>query len=213
MKFEELLAIVEDEPVFETSLLLSGKVDPADIHKQLSRWVSGGRVHRLRRGLYALAPPYGKVRPHPFVVANRMVRPSYISLQSALSFHGLIPEAVLVTTSVTTGRPGEFTTPLGTFVFRHVQRSLFRGFREIVVGVRQPAFVAEPEKALLDLLYLEKGSESEAFLSELRLELEEGIDLEKLERLSRIFGRGKVRRAAEAVVRRAGESAEEFEVL
>ena len=213
MKFEELLAIVEDEPVFETSLLLSGKVDPADIHKQLSRWVSGGRVYRLRRGLYALAPPYGKVRAHPFVVANRMVRPSYVSLQSALSFHGLIPEAVHATTSITTGRPGEFTTPLGTFVFRHVQKSLFQGFREIVVGTHQPAFVAEPEKALLDLLYLEKGSESEAFVSELRLELDEGIDLEKLGRLSRIFGRGKVRRATEAVVRRAGESTEEIEVL
>ena len=39
MKFNELLAIVEDEPVFETSLLLSGKVDPADVRKQLSRWV------------------------------------------------------------------------------------------------------------------------------------------------------------------------------
>ncbi len=213
MKFEELLTIVEDEPVFETSLLLSGDVDPVDIRKQLSRWAGGGRLYRLRRGLYALAPPYGKVRAHPFVIANRMVRPSYVSLQSAMGFHGLIPESVPVTTSITTGRPGEFSTPLGIFVFRHIQKSLFQGFREIGVGARQTAYVATPEKALLDLLYLEKGSDSAAYITELRLEFDEGLDLEKFEHLSRIFGTGKVRRAMETVVRRAEESAEEVEDL
>ena len=170
MKFDELLSIVEDEPVFDTSLLLSGDVDPAKVRKQLSRWASSGRLHRLRRGLYALAPPYRKVKAHPFLVANRMVRPSYVSLQSALAFHGLIPESVPVTTSITTGRPGEFSTPLGTFVFRHVRTPLFQGFREVEMDTLQPAFVATPEKGLLDLLYLEKGSDSEAYLAELRLE-------------------------------------------
>jgi hypothetical protein len=213
MRFEELLNIVEDEPVFETSLLLSGGVDPVDVRRQLSRWAGRGRLYQLRRGLYALAPPYGKVRAHPFMVANRMVRPSYVSLQSALAFHGLIPEHVPVTTSITTGRPGEFETALGTFVYRHVQRSLFRGFREIVADGRQPAFVATPEKALLDLLYLEKGSDSEEFLAELRLEIGDGFDLEGLEKLSPIFGQGKVQRAAARVVERVHKAAQEFEVL
>ena len=204
MKFEELLSIVEDEPVFETSLLLSGNVDPVDVRRQLSRWAGNGRLYRLRRGLYALAPPYRKVKAHPFVVANRMVRPSYVSLQSALAIHGLIPEFVPVTTSITTGRPGEFSTPLGTFVFRHVRTPLFQGFREVEMDSRQPAFVATPEKALLDLLYLEKGSDSEANLAELRLEIDEGFDLEELERFSRIFRSGKVRRAVAGVIDRAG---------
>ena len=213
MKFEELLSIVEDEPVFETSLLLSGDVDPVDVRRQLSRWAGSGRLYRLRRGLYALAPPYRKVKAHPFVVANRMVRPSYVSLQSALAIHGLIPESVPVTTSITTGRPGEFSTPLGTFVFRHVRTPLFQGFREVEMDSRQPAFVATPEKALLDLLYLEKGSDSEANLAELRLEIDEGFDLEELERFSRIFRSGKVRRAVAGVIGRAGENAMEVDVL
>ena len=213
MKFEELLSIVEDEPVFETSLLLSGNVDPVDVRRQLSRWAGNGRLYRLRRGLYALAPPYRKVKAHPFVVANRMVRPSYVSLQSALAIHGLIPESVPVTTSITTGRPGEFSTPLGTFVFRHVRTPLFQGFREFEMDTLQPAFVATPEKALLDLLYLEKGSDSEAYLAELRLEIDDGFDLEELERFSRIFRSGKVRRAVAGVIDRAGENAMEVDVL
>jgi predicted transcriptional regulator of viral defense system len=213
MKFEELLSIVEDEPVFETSLLLSGDVDPVDVRRQLSRWAGNGRLYRLRRGLYALAPPYRKVKAHPFVVANRMVRPSYVSLQSAMAIHGLIPESVPVTTSITTGRPGEFSTPLGAFVFRHVRTPLFQGFREFEMDTLQPAFVATPEKALLDLLYLEKGSDSEAYLAELRLEIDDGFDLEELERFSRIFRSGKVRRAVAGVIDRAGENAREVDVL
>ncbi len=199
-------AIVEDEPVFETSLLLSGDVDPVKVRKQLSRWTGNGRLYRLRRGLYALAPPYRKVNAHPFVVANRMVRPSYVSLQSALVFHGLIPESVPVTTSITTGRPGEFSTPLGAFVFRHVQTPLFQGFREVEMDNRQLAFVATPEKALLDLLYLEKGSDSEASLAELRLDMDDGFDLEEFERLSRSFRSGKVRRAVEGVIDRVRDN-------
>jgi len=213
MRFEELLSVVEDEPVFETSLLLSGEVDPVEVRRQLSRWTGNGRIYRVRRGLYALAPPYGKVKAHPFLVANRMVRPSYVSLQSALALHGLIPESVPVTTSITTGRPGEFSTPLGTFVFRHVRAPLFQGFREVQVDIRQSAFVATPEKALLDLLYLDKGSDSDAYLTELRLELDDSLDLDELERLSQSFKSGKVRRAVAWVIERAGETAREVKVL
>ena len=79
-----------DEPVFETGLLLAGDVDPVDVRRQLSRWTAAGYLYQVRRGLYALAPPYRKVEPHPFLAANRIVRPSYVSLQSALAFHGFI---------------------------------------------------------------------------------------------------------------------------
>ena len=83
MELGDLIRVVGDEPVFETSLLLAGDVDPCDVRRQLSRWTSAGRLYQLRRGLYALAPPYQKVKPHPFVSANRMVRGSYVSCQSA----------------------------------------------------------------------------------------------------------------------------------
>lgn len=69
MRFFDLLRIVGDEPVFETGLLLASDADAADVRRQLSRWTRTGRLVQLRRGLYALAPPYRKVEPHPFVVA------------------------------------------------------------------------------------------------------------------------------------------------
>ena len=124
MDFGELLQAVGEEPAFESGLLLAGDVNPHDVRRQLSRWVRAGRLYQLRRGLYALAPPFQKVKPHPFLVANHLVRGSYVSLQSALAHYGLIPEHVPVTTSVTTGRPGRWQTPLGTYDFRHVQSRL-----------------------------------------------------------------------------------------
>ena len=91
MKYGELAKILGEEPLFETSLLLAGSVDPRDVRRQLSRWTKSGRIHKLKRGLYALAPPFRKVRAHPFLVANRLVRPSYVSCQSALAYAGIIP--------------------------------------------------------------------------------------------------------------------------
>src|SRR4051794_5385816 len=129
MRFEDLLGIVGSEPVFETGLLLAGDVDPVDVRRQLSRWTRAGRLYQLRRGLYALAPPFQKVQPHPFLVANRLVPGSYVSLQSVLAEHSLIPEYVPVTTSVTTSRPGRWDTPLGSYLFRHLQPDLITGFR------------------------------------------------------------------------------------
>lgn len=85
MEFKHVLSVVADEAVFETGLLLAGAAVPNDVRKQLSRWVRAGRLYQLRRGLYALAPPFQKVKPHPFLVANRLVRGSYVSCQSALA--------------------------------------------------------------------------------------------------------------------------------
>ena len=58
MNFDHLMKIVRDEPVFETGLLLAGDVDPNHIRRQLTRWTNNDRLYQLRRGLYALAPPY-----------------------------------------------------------------------------------------------------------------------------------------------------------
>jgi predicted transcriptional regulator of viral defense system len=213
MKFERLLEIVGDEPVFEAGLLLAGDIDPSDVRRQLSRWVETGRLYQLRRGLYALAPPFQKIRPHPFLVANRLVRGSYVSLQSALAHYGLIPEYVPVTTSITTGRPGRWDTPLGSYEFRHVQPELLSGYRRTPLGGGQEAFLAAPEKALLDLIYLEPGAESPEYLTELRLQHLEALDLEELRRLATATAKPKLRRAAEQIARLAQVEALEYEPL
>jgi predicted transcriptional regulator of viral defense system len=211
--FGELLQAVDEEPVFETGLLLAGDVKPDDVRRQLSRWVRAGRLHQLRRGLYALAPPFQKVKPHPFLVANRLVRGSYVSLQSALAHYGLIPEHVPVTTSVTTGRPGRWQTPLGTYDFRHVQSALLTGYRRLDLEVGQEGFIATPEKALLDLIHLEPGADLPGYLEELRLQHLEGLDLDELRRFAEDTGRPKLIRAADRIAGLAAAEALDYEVL
>lgn len=65
MEFSRLITIVGEEPLFEAGLLLAGEVEPNDVRRQISRWVKVGQLYQLRRGLYALAPPFQKVKPIP----------------------------------------------------------------------------------------------------------------------------------------------------
>jgi predicted transcriptional regulator of viral defense system len=212
MEFTNLVKIAGEEPVFETGLLLSGNVDPTDVRRQLSRWKNARKIYQLRRGLYCLAPPFQKVNPHPFLVANHMVPASYVSLQSALAYFGLIPEHVPVTTSVTTSRPDRWETPLGIFEFRHIQVDFFYGYQFIDPGERQHAFIATPEKALLDLVYLEPGGDKLDYLVELRLENLNRLDWQVFERLARRIKKPKLIRAVEEIRKLAGEEGE-FENL
>ena len=213
MQFVELLEVVGDLPLFETGLLLAGDVDPADVRRQLSRWTSAGWIYQLRRGVYALAPPYQKTKPHPFVVANALVRGSYVSLQSALAFYGIIPEYTPVVTSVTTGRPRSWETPLGDYVFQHIKHTWFHGYQRLDLGGDQHAFVARSEKALLDLVYLQPGGDAPEYLAELRLQDLEKLDLDRLARLAGESGKPKLRRAVREIETLAREAAEEMEPL
>lgn len=211
MKYEELLGITASEPVFASTLLLTLGEDPAEVRKQLSRWNRAGKIIQLRRGLYTLAEPYRKITPEPFLIANRLNQPSYVSLQSALAHHGLIPEYVPLVTSVTTARPEEVDTPLGRFIYRHCKRPFFFGFREEEQGQGQAAFVARPEKALLDLIYLTPGGDREEFLAELRLQNLDRLDLGLLEQMAQASGSPKLARAARRVAALA--EGEEYESL
>ena len=143
---------------------------------QLSRWVKTGKLIQLRRGLYTLASPFRKVQPEPFLLSNAMKAGSYVSLESALAHHGMIPEYVPVITAVTTGRPESVQTPEGQFLFRHVKKTWFFGYKHIQLTPLQKAFVAVPEKALLDMVYLTPGSQGRDYLESLRLQNLESLD-------------------------------------
>lgn len=199
MKWETLLELVGGEPVFSSALLLAGRVSARQVRLQLSRWVKAGRLLQLRRGLYALGPTWRRVEPHPFLVANRLQRGSYVSTQAALAFHGLIPEQVPVVTSVGPGRPEMLRNPLGSFQFSRLTTALRFGYGQVEVAPGQLAFVASPEKALLDLVHLTPGADAPEYLRELRLQDPEAISLETLGELARRSGKPKLVRAARRV--------------
>ena len=212
MKFEEAVDIVSEEPLFETGLLLAGGVDPADLRRQLSRWTRSGRVRQLRRGLYVLAPPWRKRRPHPFLVANRLAPGSYVSGLSALAHAGAIPEYVPETTSITAGRPQLRSTPLGRFSFRHMKPGLMFGYRCIDLEHSQSAFVAEPEKAVLDMVHLQPGGDDPAWIDGLRLN-PEALCARSLVRIAAATGSPKLRRAAAHLDRLKSDPAMAYEPL
>ncbi|TSC97420.1 MAG: hypothetical protein Greene101447_498 [Parcubacteria group bacterium Greene1014_47] len=85
-------------------------------------------------------------------IANKLYRPSYVSLQTALSFYGIIPEVVYGVTSVTTKTSREFSTPKGDFIYQRIKKSAFTGYGLRSVD-RDNVLLAEPEKALADYLY------------------------------------------------------------
>jgi predicted transcriptional regulator of viral defense system len=211
MKWLDLLALLGGAALFESAMLLAGDASPAEVRRQVSRWVASGRLVQLRRGLYAIAPPHAREPPDPLVVAVRLHGPSYVSLESALAHHGVIPELVPVVTSVTTGRPRRFETPLGVFAYRHLHRDLFWGYRAVEAGRGQASYVALPEKALLDLLHFTPGTIRRPFLEELRLAPGQ-LDAGRLTRFAARAGKPKLIRAAALTTRlleeeRRGETA------
>ena len=209
MRFDEFLGLVGNEPLFSSSLLGVVGVSPRQARLQLVRWVNAGKLIRLRRSLYALNQPFRKIEPHPFLLANRIRKASYVSLQSALSHYNMIPEYVPVVTSVTTGRPEEVRTELGTYAFRHVRKPLFGGFLSVTVAPGQSAFLATPEKALLDLIYLAPGGDQEAYIDELRLQNETALSTQALMDAAKLFDSPKIDRAVAGIRARMASEKEQ----
>jgi predicted transcriptional regulator of viral defense system len=210
MKFEDLLSLVGEQPLFETGLLLAGDVNPDDVRRQLSRWVKADKIRQLRRGLYMLEPPYQSVTPHPFLIANALVPGSYVSEQSALAYYGLIPEYAPRTVSVTTLRPSEWD---GGFYFQHIAPHFYFGYQLVTLSPQQRAFVAQPEKALLDLAHLTPKSDSPEYLSQLRLQNLERLDLDQIHEFAERAGKPKWKRVADYVTELAKQEESDYEEL
>lgn len=198
MKWEDFIDLTASLPVIEANLLLAGKPRDAAIKVQVSRWVKTGRLIQLKRGIYVLAQRYRKTDIYEPYIASILIRPSYISLEKALEFHGLIPEAVPVYTCVTTKRQGKFRNKLGFFVYRHLKKSLFWGYEPATVN-NQTAFIASAEKALLDLFYLNGVKVPDGYLEELRLENTDKINSVRLKEYAEKFGKPGMLKVAAAL--------------
>ena len=135
----------------------------------LTRWCGKGRLVKLRNQYYAF-PECASMPDFARYVANRIYAPSYISLHSALSFYGMIPEEVVQVTSVTTLKTARFRNDLGTFHYQNVKTPLYFGYEIKTTQNGRGILFATPEKALLDLLYLNPYYKTERDMEELRLD-------------------------------------------
>ena len=125
---------------------------------RISRLEHNGSLIRLKRGLYVVSPSVSETLLSTELIANRIYGPSYVSMQSALSYHSLIPERVTVVSSATTKRARSFTNALGVYEYITVPKGYFSIGVNQVIHQNQYAFLmASPEKALCDLVISTSG--------------------------------------------------------
>ncbi|MCD6270372.1 hypothetical protein J7J23_01175, partial [bacterium] len=118
----------------------------------------------------------------PFLLANFIYSPSYISLESALNYYSIIPDIPFTITSVTINKTKKFKTKnYGVFYYSHLKPDLFFGFKSILVEKKYSYIIALPEKALFDYLYLKgrKIEYPEGFVEEMRLDLPKNFNWKK----------------------------------
>jgi predicted transcriptional regulator of viral defense system len=147
---------------------------PNDIHKffpkfdkkNLVNWQKKGYIKRIRNNYYCFSD-IQKSEDFLFYVANAIYNPSYISLESALSFYAIIPEGVYSITSVSTLKTNEFDTDFTRFTYRNVKPNLYFGYR-LLTYQNQSFKIASPEKTILDYLYLNPHIKDAADFEELR---------------------------------------------
>lgn len=147
----------------------------------LRNWEKKGYIAKLKKEFYAFTdcktvPDFSRY------IANRLYMPSYISLHSALSFYGMIPEAVIQYTSVTTLKTNKFQNLFGDFSYQTIKPALFFGYEPKPMADGRSILFATPEKAILDLLYLYPFYKTEQDMLELRLDedfMEDDFNLER----------------------------------
>jgi len=155
-------------------------LQPGFDKNNLGRWVRQGYLVKLRNGYYSF-PEYLGDRDFAFFVANRIYRPSYISLHTALAFYGLIPESVIQITSVSSMKTVTFENRFGTYTYQTLQPKLMFGYDARALPGNRTLLFATPEKALLDLLYLYPFYNSAQEMEALRMDpesLHEGLNVD-----------------------------------
>lgn len=150
-------------------------LDKTDDSRQaiIKRAVRKGYLIPIRRDLYLIKPLKG-ASFNSFEIASIIYGPSYVSFESALSYHGWIPEAVRTTTSASVKRGKEFETPIGIFSYEHIPTKAFSfGVEQHQQGALT-LFIASPVKALADIVYARKRTwgSMEDLSDDLRIEVE-----------------------------------------
>jgi hypothetical protein len=152
----------EIQPFFEGPLtqqvLLSVLRDYRRPFDKINELTRQGYLLPIKRGLYIPGPKLRLSRPDPFLLANHLYGPSYVSLDSALAFWGMIPERVMETVSITTKFAKKYETAAGRFTYIHMLPPYYAfGIQQVTLTERQQVLMASPEKALCDKIITTSG--------------------------------------------------------
>jgi len=170
----------------------------------VKRALASGEIIRIRRGVYCLAPKYRKKSMNLYALAQHVYGPSYVSLESALSWHGWIPEAVHAVTCTSFKKSKEFRTPLGIFSYDRIPQKVFYVEVDRLTDASGNVFLmATPLKALADYVYVRKRDWTgiEQATGSLRIELEqlEGVSRSSFEAISTNYSSSRVKQFLEGL--------------
>lgn len=178
MDYRSALTRFSNQPLSH-QLLVSIFKDYDRPNDKIYQLAKKGLIQSIKKGLYVVGPALSiDRRPEPFLLANHILGPSYVSVETALSYYGLIPERVYEIASMTTQAPRKFNTPLGNFTYTRLPLPYYSfGIRCEKLADDQYAMVASAEKALCDkiittsgLLFRSKKAASEFLLENMRMD-------------------------------------------
>ncbi len=181
---KNLLKNLGNIPV-RSSVIASLYPDVKAKNNKISELDRKGEIIRLKRGLFVVSPEESGLTLSMGLIANHLYSPSYLSMQSALRFYGLIPETVYAIQSMTIKHARNFDNSLGRFCYTHISREAFSvGLRQITDG-DSVYIIATPEKALCDLIgnssqvSLRYIKDAERYLEDdMRLDMDEFIKMD-----------------------------------
>ena len=157
MDFRTIIKEYAEAPISRHLILelLSDYKRPND---KISELLKSKELISIRRGLYIIGPKMDLLQPEPFLIANHLRGPSYVSLESALSYWNMIPERTYEISSVTIKTSKNYKTQVGRFSYQQLKVPYYSyGIKSIEHSTKQTMLVASPEKALCDKIVLTPG--------------------------------------------------------
>jgi len=156
--FVDIRSCIRTE-IFDYQILTDALKDLSSPRDKTTRLLREGVVVRVKKGLYVFGDKYRRYPYSKELLANLVYGPSYVSLDYALAYYGLIPERVEALTSVTPNRSHRFNTPVGLFLYRQIPAQAYEEGMVRVEGEHDQAFlIASPEKALADKIVSVRGA-------------------------------------------------------
>ena len=179
MDFRKMIKEYAETPI-SRHLILELLKDYQSPNDKISELIKSEELISIRRGLYITGPKMDLPTPEPFLIANHLRGPSYVSLESALSYWNMIPERAYEISSVTIRTSKLYKTPVGRFSYQQLKIPYYSfGIKNIEYSTKQTMLVASPEKALCDKvvltpkIYLRSIKQTQEFLLEdLRMDTE-----------------------------------------
>ena len=183
---------LQSEAILDTLRMQDALAGLADKRGKITRMLESGELISLRRGLYA-----GRSDLDPHCLAGPIYGPSYLSFETALAWHGMIPEGVTEMLSATVKRATRFRNHFGNYRYLTVPKPVYPIGVLLITGSDLPFLAASPTKALIDRIARESGFRSMTdvarWLDGMRVDLGNGLDRNELTECAEHYGRPAVR--------------------